>query len=48
MSTPINDNLIKIQIGRNPYHIIPKIQFPVQLSTRCIVCYIRSLVGWFN
>jgi hypothetical protein len=33
----------KIQIGRNPYHIIPSFQFPIQLSTRCIVHYIRSL-----
>lgn len=34
----MNENLLKY---RNPFHIIPKIQFPFQI--RCIIHYIKGL-----
>jgi hypothetical protein len=35
--TPIEHKIVKIKIGNNPSHNIMKIQFPIQLTTTCIL-----------
>jgi hypothetical protein len=41
--TPIEQNIIKIQIGSNPIHTVTRIQFPIQLAIGLTIHYAKGL-----
>jgi hypothetical protein len=41
--TPIEQRIVKIQVGSNPTHTTTRIQFPIQLTIGCTIHYAQVL-----